>query len=71
LLINRVFDFLLKEKASDIGNYFTGMISAQLASFFRPLKKDKDASDSEKKQDEDILSEVAFVLLLMVQLLDF
>jgi hypothetical protein len=69
LLINRVFDFLLKEKASDIGNYFTGMISAQLASFFRPLKKDKDASDSEKKQDEDILSEVAFVLLLMVQLL--
>jgi hypothetical protein len=37
--INRVFDFLLKEKASDIGNSLNGLLAAVGAAVVKPFKK--------------------------------
>ena len=38
--INRVFDFLLKEKANDVGNSLKGLLVAVGAAVVRPFKKE-------------------------------
>jgi hypothetical protein len=38
--INRVFDFLLKEKASDVGSSLKGLLFAVAAAVVKPLKED-------------------------------
>jgi len=44
--INRVFDFLLKEKASDVGSSLKGSMVAVVAAVVRPFKKHTDKEPS-------------------------
>ncbi|KAJ1265640.1 hypothetical protein BS78_08G091900 [Paspalum vaginatum] len=67
-----VFDFLLKEKASDTVKSLKGWLVAVVAAVLRPFKRDKDdKSVSKSKQDKEpsIARMVLVLVLLFLQML--
>jgi hypothetical protein len=64
--INRVFDFLLKEKASDIVDSLGGLMTALFVALARPLKKEKINEDEDEDEDEYEGLSIARLLLALV-----
>jgi len=67
--VNRVFDFLLKEKASDIGNSLKGLLAAVLVAVTTAFKKDTNTPLSSKIKEPSNARFVVAQVLLVVQVL--
>ena len=74
--INRVFDFLLKEKASDVGSSLKGLMYAVFHAVLRPFKKHTNTSmnssqNIEEDKEPSTTRFVAAVVLAVVQVFVF